>query len=102
MEEVINERKLRQVGEVEETLSLFAKLEFLYLVYFPELKSIYWDKLPFSCLKEIYVNKCPKLNRLPLGSNRAKENKIGIRCEEERWKELQWEDERTRNDFSRF
>ncbi|XWS19073.1 hypothetical protein CRYUN_Cryun32bG0099700 [Craigia yunnanensis] len=93
MEEIINERKLSQVAELVETSSLFAKLESLYLRYLPELKSIYWDTLRFSCLKGIYVSKCPKLKRLPLNSHIAKENKIKIRGEEEWRKELQWEDE---------
>ncbi|XVE80160.1 hypothetical protein DITRI_Ditri14bG0117300 [Diplodiscus trichospermus] len=99
MEEIINETKLSQVAEVVETSSLFAKLEFLYLFDLPELKSIYRDTLPFSCLKEIEIIECPKLNRLPLGSNKAKKNKIKIRGKEEWWKELQWEDECTRNNF---
>ncbi|XVF11273.1 hypothetical protein REPUB_Repub08aG0012700 [Reevesia pubescens] len=64
-----------------------------------ELKSIYWDALPFSCLKKIQVVECPKLKRLPLNSNGAKENKIGIEGREEWWKELEWEDESTLNAF---
>ncbi|XWS11829.1 hypothetical protein CRYUN_Cryun37aG0034600 [Craigia yunnanensis] len=44
--ECINERKLSQVAELVETLSLFAKLESLCLQWLPELKSIYWDTLP--------------------------------------------------------
>ncbi|XVF11353.1 hypothetical protein REPUB_Repub08aG0020400 [Reevesia pubescens] len=99
MEEIINERKLSQVAEVLETSSLFAKLETLKLQFLTELKSIYWDALPFSCLKEIYVFKCPKLKRLPLNSNSAKENKIRIEGQEKWWKELQWEDESTLNAF---
>ncbi|XVE80426.1 hypothetical protein DITRI_Ditri14bG0138600 [Diplodiscus trichospermus] len=99
MEEIINERKLSQVAEVVETSSLLAKLEFLFLWDLPELKSIYWDTLLFSCLKEIDVLRCPKLDRLPLSSNKAKKSKIKIKADEEWWKQLQWEDECTRNDF---
>ncbi|XVF11271.1 hypothetical protein REPUB_Repub08aG0012500 [Reevesia pubescens] len=99
MEEIINERKLSQVAELVETSSLFAKLVDLYLDCLPELKSIYWDALPFSCLKEIIVDGCPKLKRLPLNSNSAKENKIRIKGSKEWWKELQWEDESTLNAF---
>ncbi|XP_022724510.1 probable disease resistance protein At1g12280 isoform X2 [Durio zibethinus] len=102
MEEIINKRKLSQVAELVETLTLFGKLESLFLQYLPELKSIYWDTLPFSCLKEIYVHRCPKLKRLPLDSNSAKENKISIRGEKKWWKELQWEDECALNDFLLF
>ncbi|XVF11418.1 hypothetical protein REPUB_Repub08aG0025900 [Reevesia pubescens] len=99
MEEIINERKLIQVAEVVETSSLFAKLEILQLGNLPKLKSIYWDALPFSCLKVITVIGCRKLKRLPLNSNSAKENKIRIEGSEEWWKELQWEDESTLNAF---
>ncbi|XVF11265.1 hypothetical protein REPUB_Repub08aG0011900 [Reevesia pubescens] len=99
MEEIINERKLSQVGGLVETSSLFAKLVDLFLHHLPELKSIYWDALPFSCLKKIQVFECPKLKRLPLNSNSAKENKIRIEGSEEWWKELQWEDESTLNAF---
>ncbi|XVF11412.1 hypothetical protein REPUB_Repub08aG0025400 [Reevesia pubescens] len=99
MEEIINERKLSQVAEVVETSTLFAKLKTLRLRLLRELKSIYWDALPFSCLKVIHVFECPKLKRLPLNSNSAKENKIRIIGEEEWWKELQWEDESTLNAF---
>ncbi|XVF11348.1 hypothetical protein REPUB_Repub08aG0019900 [Reevesia pubescens] len=99
MEEIINERELSQVAEVVETSTLFAKLETLCLRFLPELKSIYWDALPLSCLKTIIVEECPKLKRLPLNSNSAKENKIRIKGEEEWWKELQWEDESTLNAF---
>ncbi|XVF11246.1 hypothetical protein REPUB_Repub08aG0010000 [Reevesia pubescens] len=99
MEEIINERKLSQVTEVVETSSLFAKLEVLDLRILTELKSIYCDALPFSCLKNIVVFFCPKLKRLPLNSNSAKENKIHIKGSENWWKELQWEDESTLNAF---
>ena len=99
MEEIINEVKLSQVAQLVGTLSPFAKLEILYLGYLPELKSIYWDALPFSCMKDIHVEKCPKLRRLPLNSNSGKGNKISIYGEEKWWKELQWEDEYTRNAF---
>ncbi|XVF11263.1 hypothetical protein REPUB_Repub08aG0011700 [Reevesia pubescens] len=99
MEEIINEKKLSQVAVVVETSSLFAKLETLSFQLLPELKSIYWDALPFSSLKKIVVNRCPKLKRLPLNSNSAKDNKIRIFGEEEWWKELQWEDESTLNAF---
>ncbi|XVF74707.1 hypothetical protein PTKIN_Ptkin13bG0133100 [Pterospermum kingtungense] len=99
MEEIINERKLTQVGELAETLSLFAKLDSLYLQHLPELKSIYRDTLPLSCLKGIYVVECPKLKKLPLNSNSAKENTIRILGEEKWWKELQWDDESTLNQF---
>ncbi|XVE58782.1 hypothetical protein DITRI_Ditri04bG0196900 [Diplodiscus trichospermus] len=102
MKEIISETKLRQIGEVVETLSLFAKLESLYFHHLPQLKSIYRDKLPFSCLKSIGVYECPKLNKLPLRPNKAKGSKINTRGKEEWWKQLQWEDECTPYDFLPF
>ncbi|XP_017985283.1 PREDICTED: probable disease resistance protein At5g63020 [Theobroma cacao] len=99
MEEIINEIKLRQVVELVKTLNRFSNLQYLVLLNLPELKSIYLDALPYSCMKVIRVRKCPKLRRLPLNSNSAKGNKISIYGEEKWWKELQWEDESTQNAF---
>ncbi|TYJ13929.1 hypothetical protein E1A91_A10G083400v1, partial [Gossypium mustelinum] len=83
MEEIINEIKLSQIAEM----------------YLPELKSIYKDALPFSCMKDIHVYACPKLTRLPLNSDSAKRNEIRIHGKEKWWKEMHWEDESTRNAF---
>ncbi|PPR98013.1 hypothetical protein GOBAR_AA22658 [Gossypium barbadense] len=99
MEEIINEIKLSQIAEMVGTLSPFAKLKSLYLQYLPELKSIYKDALPFSCMKDIHVYACPKLTRLPLNSDSAKRNEIRIHGKEKWWKEMHWEDESTRNAF---
>ncbi|TYI05419.1 hypothetical protein ES332_A10G087300v1 [Gossypium tomentosum] len=83
MEEIINEIKLSQIAEM----------------YLPELKSIYKDALPFSCMKDIHVYAWPKLTRLPLNSDSAKRNEIRIHGKEKWWKEMHWEDESTRNAF---
>ena len=99
MEEVINERNLSQVAKLVGTLTPFAMLEYLDLCDLPIMKSIYWDALPFPCLKEIQVQHCPELRRLPLNSNSAKGNKIRITGKEDWWKGLQWDDDSTRNAF---
>ncbi|XVE89126.1 hypothetical protein DITRI_Ditri19aG0125600 [Diplodiscus trichospermus] len=99
MEEIISETKLSQVTVLVGTLNPFAELESLYLAYLPELRSIYRDALPFSCIKEVTVEKCPKLRRLPLNSNSAKGKKISLEGEEQWWQELQWDDESSRNAF---
>ncbi|XVF24825.1 hypothetical protein REPUB_Repub13aG0161200 [Reevesia pubescens] len=100
MKEIINEIKLGQVAEEFVGTSIpFAKLKYVYFQNLPELESIYWDALPLPCMKEINVEECPKLRRLPLNSNNAKGNKIIILGKEKWWKELQWEDESTRNAF---
>ncbi|XP_022734638.1 probable disease resistance protein At5g63020 [Durio zibethinus] len=99
MEEIISEVKLSQVEELVGTLTPFVSLEYLTLDYLPELKGIYRNALPFPCMKKINVRNCPKLRRLPLNSNSARANKVSIEGKEKWWKELQWEDESTRNAF---
>ncbi|GAY66110.1 hypothetical protein CUMW_246130 [Citrus unshiu] len=48
------------------------KLEFLSLGDASNLKRIYRDPLPFPQLEEIYISRCPKLQKLPLNSSSAK------------------------------
>ncbi|KAK8479882.1 hypothetical protein V6N13_032741 [Hibiscus sabdariffa] len=97
MEEVLREGKLGKVADVVPTP--FLKLETLGLICLPELKSIYWDALPFPCLKRIYVDDCPKLKKLPLNSDSAKGNHINIRGMKVWWNNLEWENEATRDAF---
>ncbi|EOY20439.1 Disease resistance protein family, putative [Theobroma cacao] len=80
--------------------SPFAKLEKLDLRELPELKSIYWDALPFPCLRQIKEFNCPKLKKLPLNFDSGKQ--ISIEGYEEWWEELQWKYEATRNAFLPF
>ncbi|KAJ0099547.1 hypothetical protein Patl1_21862 [Pistacia atlantica] len=77
----------------------FQKLRFLSLYCLKNLKSIFGKALPFQHLKDTGVFDCPKLKKLPLDSNIAKEHKIVIKGQKEWWKELQWEDEATLNAF---
>ncbi|KAJ0042733.1 hypothetical protein Pint_19169 [Pistacia integerrima] len=76
----------------------FQKLRFLLLCCLKNLKSIFGKALPFQHLKEIEVFDCPKLKKLPLDSNSAKNIKLLSR-DREWWKELQGEDEATLNAF---
>ncbi|XWS11826.1 hypothetical protein CRYUN_Cryun37aG0034300 [Craigia yunnanensis] len=98
-EQIISQEKLDEVAEIAGNLNLFSKLEFLSLGNLPEMKTIYWDALPFPQLKEILILECPKLRKLSLNSDSAKGQKIVIHGEEEWWKYLEWEDESTRNVF---
>ncbi|MBA0778698.1 hypothetical protein Gotri_006528, partial [Gossypium trilobum] len=72
MEEILSEGKL---GEVADKVGIphpkpFLKLEMLKLCVLPELKSIYWDVLPFPFLKHFCVwGDCSKLKKLPLNSD---------------------------------
>ncbi|KAK3200104.1 hypothetical protein Dsin_023519 [Dipteronia sinensis] len=77
----------------------FAKLEFLELQQLKNLKSIYWNAMPFRHLKEIKVIGCPKLKKLPLDFNSAKERKIDIEGEQDWWDRLQWVDPVIQNAF---
>ncbi|KAJ4718311.1 NBS-LRR type disease resistance protein [Melia azedarach] len=100
MEEIISAGKLDEVRGKMENLKPFAKLEFLGLENLDNLKSIYWNPLPFPYLKEIRVNGCPHLRKLPLDSKSGKEHKIFIRAKQYYWWEtLQWEDQATQNAF---
>ncbi|KAJ0076239.1 hypothetical protein Patl1_34788 [Pistacia atlantica] len=99
MEELINVEKLGEVPEMMSDLFPLKKLRFLTLWNLYNLKSIFGKALPFPNLREISVLLCPKVKKLPLDSNSAKEHKIVIEGQEEWWKELQWEDEATLNAF---
>jgi disease resistance protein RPS2 len=94
MEEIIRQEKSGQ-----RNLKVFEKLEFLRLVSLPKLKVIYPDALPFPSLKEIFVDDCPNLRKLPLNSNSAKEHRIVIQGWEDWWRRLEWEDEAAQHTF---
>ncbi|KAJ0008244.1 hypothetical protein Pint_30534 [Pistacia integerrima] len=99
IQEIINVEKLGEVPEMISDLIPFQKLQFLRLDNLKNLKSIFGKALPFPHLKGIQILDCPKLKKLPLDANSAKEHKIVIKGQEEWWKELQWEDEATLNAF---
>ncbi|KAE8723621.1 DCC family protein [Hibiscus syriacus] len=101
MEEILSEGRL---GDVADVLGIpyptpFLNLQTLGLRELPELKSIYWDALPFLCLKRIEIRYCPKLKKLPLNSDSAKGNHITIRGFQDWWEQVEWENEATRNAF---
>ncbi|KAB2043452.1 hypothetical protein ES319_D01G018500v1 [Gossypium barbadense] len=73
LEEIISEEKLGEVSELKGNLNLFSKLKItLFLRYLPKLKTIYHHALPFPQLKEITIDECPMLKKLPLNYNSAK------------------------------
>lgn len=97
MEEIISPEKISQVQD----RNPFAKLEYLVLENLMKLKSIYGSPLPFPQLKEIRVNGCPTLQKLPLNSRSAKGRKVVIRAKQYSWwANLKWEDEAAKNAFS--
>ncbi|PPR88828.1 hypothetical protein GOBAR_AA31862 [Gossypium barbadense] len=101
MEEILNEGKL---GEVAGVIGIpyaksFLKLETLYLFWLPKLKNIYWDALPFPCLKLIRINACRELKKFPLNSDSAKGNQLSIEGSKDWWATVEWENEATRDAF---
>ena len=80
-------------------LSPFTKLLYLTLFDLRRLKSVHWNPLPFLYLERIEVDGCPKLKKLPLDSNSAKERRVVITGKQLWWNELEWEDEATLNTF---
>ncbi|MFQ6644298.1 hypothetical protein Gotur_017761 [Gossypium turneri] len=109
LEEILSERKLREIADVVGIpyLKPFLKLKTLALGYLPELKSIYWDALPFPGLKSISLKSisllggCPKLKKLPLNLDSAKGNQITILGSKDWWATVEWENEATRDAFLR-
>ncbi|GAY62773.1 hypothetical protein CUMW_220440 [Citrus unshiu] len=95
MDEIISVWKL---GEVP-GLNPFAKLQCLRLQDLSNLEKIYWNALSFPDLLELFVSECPKLKKLPLDINSARERKIAIRGEQRWWNELKWEDQDTLRTF---
>ncbi|KAF8401762.1 hypothetical protein HHK36_012708 [Tetracentron sinense] len=87
-----------EVAEVEE-LNTFSRLKSIWFEDLPELKSIYWHALPFPSLVTIEVYRSPKLKKLPLDSNSAKNTLKMIKGSKKWWDELEWEDETIKSTF---
>ncbi|KAK3200101.1 hypothetical protein Dsin_023516 [Dipteronia sinensis] len=92
IKDIFCDKKISDIPEKIRKTIPFAKLEFLELQQLKNLKSIYWNAMPFRHLKEIKVIGCPKLKKLPLDFNSAKERKIDIEGEQDWWDRLQWVD----------
>ncbi|KAK8992868.1 hypothetical protein V6N11_048936 [Hibiscus sabdariffa] len=102
MEEIMSEEKLSEVADVvgSPCPCIFDKLQLLHLHSLPELKSIYWDALPFPRLNNITVwTDCMKLKKLPLNSESAKGNQLMIIGPQVWWEMVEWTDEATRDVF---
>ncbi|KFK34274.1 hypothetical protein AALP_AA5G123600 [Arabis alpina] len=102
LDDIINEEKATSVtGGHAGSIVPFQKLRRLWLSHLPMLKSIYWSPLPFPCINKIIIEDCPKLRKLPLGSESVVSNQeLIIEYDEEEWiKEVAWEDEATQLRF---
>ncbi|XWS11825.1 hypothetical protein CRYUN_Cryun37aG0034200 [Craigia yunnanensis] len=99
IKEIISTAKCAGLQDRVGRIKPFEKLELLHLSYLPELKCIYQDPLPFLSLKKISIFGCPKLKKLPVNAKNAEGIGITIHGWEVWWKELEWEDETTKNAF---
>ncbi|MBA0748406.1 hypothetical protein Gogos_005226 [Gossypium gossypioides] len=91
IEEILSQGKFGEVADVRVPYPVpILKLEKLVLCSLWKLKSVYWDVLPFPCLKYIFVGICPELKKLPLNSDSAKGNRITIDGNEDWWAEIEW------------
>ncbi|KAJ4882161.1 putative disease resistance protein [Raphanus sativus] len=80
----------------------FRRLESLQLINLRELKNIYWRPLRFPFLREICIEECPKLRKLPLNSESCPSGEKGmaIKYKGREWLEgIEWEDEATKARF---
>ncbi|TXG68061.1 hypothetical protein EZV62_009336 [Acer yangbiense] len=99
IKDIFCDKKIVDIPEKIRKTIPFAKLEFLDLQRLQNLKSIYWNAMSFRHLKEIKVIQCPKLEKLPLDFNSAKEHKIEIKGEQDWWDRLQWVNPAIQNAF---
>ncbi|KAF3497592.1 hypothetical protein DY000_02057833 [Brassica cretica] len=99
LEEVANIEKAKRM-QVQGIIP-FGKLETLVMLELPEVKSTYWTPLPFPCLREMHIEQCPKLRKLPLNSRSVAEvERFVIQYAPENWiGRVEWEDEATRLRF---
>ncbi|CAN7096325.1 unnamed protein product [Brassica rapa subsp. narinosa] len=100
LEDIISKEKAASV--LENNIVPFRKLEVLHFVKLPELKSIYWNSLPFQRLRRLRLsNGCRKLRKLPLNSKSVVDvEKFVIKYDDEEWLErVEWEDEATKLRF---
>ncbi|XP_010268342.1 PREDICTED: probable disease resistance protein At1g61300 [Nelumbo nucifera] len=95
--------RLKKIINAEEILIPFSNLEFLYLWDLPALEDIYPGALPLPCLMEIHMVECPKLKKLPFGSNSANNSNLRkIEGRKEWWEALEWDDESSKSIFQQY
>ena len=102
MEEIIGSDEYGDSEIDQQNLSIFSRLEALWLDDLPNLKSIYKRALPFPSLKMIRVYDCPNLRKLSLNSNSATNTLKVITGELSWWEKLEWEDDNLERIFTRY
>ncbi|KAF8086877.1 hypothetical protein N665_0609s0008 [Sinapis alba] len=98
-EEIISREKVIKIDGREKFTTPFLKLESLSLVFLYAVKSIYWSPLPFPALKNLKIHRCPDLRKLPLDSASAKGCDVVLDAYGEWLRDVEWEDEATKNRF---
>ncbi|KAK3232513.1 hypothetical protein Dsin_004394 [Dipteronia sinensis] len=76
MEAIINVGKLNEFPETMANLIPFSKLKSLRLDNLPNLRSIYWNALPFPDLIKRDIDGCGKLHMPPHELNKLKESEV--------------------------
>ncbi|CAH8353864.1 unnamed protein product [Eruca vesicaria subsp. sativa] len=101
IEEIISREKVMKIdGEEAKSTTPFLKLESFSLLFLYEVKSIYWSPLPFPALKYLKILRCPNLRKLPLDSASAKGCDLVLDAYGQWLRDVEWEDEATKNRFS--
>lgn len=88
MEEFIGDSDIGGVG-LQNDPPVFSRLEEVTLYGLPKLRSIYNHVLPFPCLEEMSVTRCPELKKLPLNSQSAKNTLRMFAVDREWWDTLE-------------
>ncbi|KAH7665916.1 P-loop containing nucleoside triphosphate hydrolase protein [Dioscorea alata] len=84
----VEEREIHQVSE----RPMFPALQYLFLVYLPNLVSISNFAVEFPQLSYLSVHVCLNLKKLPFKSGINDSQRILINCEREWWESLEWDD----------
>ncbi|KAK1320030.1 hypothetical protein QJS10_CPB04g01835 [Acorus calamus] len=87
------------VGEVNN--NTLQKLTTISLYRLGKLDCICEGVISWPSLKDVIIEECVKLRRLPFGADSAPSLKT-IKCEKELWDSLEWEDDATRKQFQSF
>ncbi|KAI9160331.1 hypothetical protein LWI28_007149 [Acer negundo] len=87
-------------SEIEEAVEIFSNLEQVHFSDLPKLKSICRRAMPFPSLREISVNSCQSLRKLPFNTQSAKSTLKSIKGDRDWRDKLEWEDEATKLAFT--
>ncbi|XP_013613825.1 PREDICTED: disease resistance protein RPS5-like [Brassica oleracea var. oleracea] len=104
VEDIISKEKAANIlTEEVGTIIPFRKLEHFQVNSLPQLKSIYWNPLPFPRLRNFSIVMCPNLRKLPLNSRSGSSfegEELVIHNGEQEWiDKVEWEDEATKERF---